>query len=329
MNLSGVDLNLLVIFDALYQERQVTRAARKVRLTQPAVSNALARLRTMFDDVLFVRVGNVMEPTKRAREVSGQISAVLTQIVQVVRPLDFEPKRSKLMVRLGTTDHVEHTLLPWLLAEIRSCAPETRMISRRVTGLFELPRNELDRGLIDFAIGPFSLPSSPAAGINGRLLYHEPFVCIMNARHALRAITLSLSEFIRLEHIVVCYPGEGPGLVDRVLAEQNVTRNAVLTVPHFVSAAFVVAASSCIATVPQTLALALAEPLGLTVFTPPVQLVPMAIGVFWHTRSETELGSSWVRGQVVGTARQFWQSVQERARPNGTSARTLCATIQS
>lgn len=313
MNLSGVDLNLLVIFDALYQERQVTRAAHKVRLTQPAVSNALRRLRTMFGDVLFVRVGNVMEPTKRAREVSGQISAVLTQIAQMLKPLDFEPKRSKLMVRFGTTDHVEHTLLPLLLAGIRSSAPDTRMVSRRVAGLFELPRDELDRGLIDFAIGPFTLPSSPAASIKQCLLYHEPFVCIMNARHALRVITLSLSEFIRLEHIVVCYPGEGPGLVDRALAERNVTRNTVLTVPHFVSAAFAVAASSCIATVPQTLALALAEPLGLAVLTPPVQLAPMAIGVFWHTRSDTELGSTWVRSQIVGSAKQFCRGVHNGA----------------
>jgi DNA-binding transcriptional LysR family regulator len=238
---------------------------------------------------------------------------VLTQIVQMLRPIDFEPKRSKLVVRFGTTDYVEHTLLPRLLARIRSCAPDTRMVSRRVTGLFELPRDELDRGLIDFAIGPFSLPSSPAASIRGCLLYHEPFVCIMNARLALRVVRLSLSEFIGLEHIVVCYPGEGPGLVDRVLAERNVTRNTVLTVPHFVSAAFAVAASSCIATVPQTLALALAEPLGLTLLTPPVHLTPMAIGVFWHTRSETELGSTWVRSQIVGVAKQFCPGVQTGA----------------
>lgn len=299
MNLSSVDLNLLVIFDALYQERQVTRAAHKVRLSQPAVSNALARLRTLFDDVLFVRVGNSMEPTKRAREIFGPLSAVLTQIDQTLKPQAFEPARSKLSVRIGTTDHIELTLLPRLLARIRTDAPNMRMTSRRVSELFELPREDLERGLIDYAIGPFSASSSPAESVNGCALYKDPLVCIMNAGNAPRSATLSLAQFMRLEHVVVCYPGEGAGVVDRALADHNVTRNKVLVVPHFASAAFAVAASNYVATVPQSLALALAVRLDLAVLTPPIPLPSMAIGLFWHARSNGEPASNWIRDQIV------------------------------
>jgi DNA-binding transcriptional LysR family regulator len=140
MNIRNVDLNLLVIFDTLYEQGRVTAAAHKLGLTQPAVSNALSRLRLLFEDSLFVRVGNTMRPTPRARELSRPVAAILSQLTQVLGgPEEFVPSKSELTVRVATTDHMEAVLLPQFMRCLRTSAPKTRLLSRRVAAIFEIP----------------------------------------------------------------------------------------------------------------------------------------------------------------------------------------------
>ncbi len=302
MNLAKIDLNLLVIFHALYEAQQVTLAAQTVGLTQPAVSNALARLRVLYDDALFVRVGNVMQPTPRARELARPVEAVLSQIDRTLRPAAFDPEGSRRTIRIGTIDSLEITVIAPLVGRLRASAPRVKVLSRRVAAIFELPRAELDRGTLDFALGPFPLPPAPASGISGQLLFEDRIVCIVK-KAAIPRRHITTNRFLRSEHVAIFYPGEGLGLVDRILAQHKMTRNVVLMVPHFFSAAMAVASSHCISTIPESLAKMLAAPLGLSILECPIPMPSLSIGLFWHMRNNHEPANVWARNQIIQAAR--------------------------
>ena len=305
MNISTIDFKLLVVFDALYEHGQVTRAAQNVGLTQPAVSNALSRLRSLFGDRLFVRVGNAMEPTPRARELKGHITALLTHVSQIVGPSVFVPADSALTFRIATTDHIEITLLPALLRRLRAEAPALKLVSRRLGGIFDIPREELESGSVDLAIGPFPQPHPPNSNISGRRLYAERLVCITRAIHPMARRKLSLAAFAKMEHVAVCYPTQGTGLVDRLLQEHEMKRNAPLVVPHLFSAAAAVAQSDYIATVPFTLARHLAKSLRLAIMNLPLAAPALSIGVFWHRRNTDNRASLWVRETISKAVRDM------------------------
>ena len=319
MNIRNVDLNLLVTFDALHEQGRVTAAARKLGLTQPAVSNALSRLRLLFEDPLFVRVGNTMRPTPRARELSRPIAAILSQITQVLGgPEEFVPLKSELTVRVATTDHIEAVLLPQFMRHLRTSAPMVRLSSRRVAGIFEVPRGELESGVVDIAIGAIAQPLSPVSGISARTLYHDRLVCIVRASHPLIRRTITLKQFVMLEHVMVSYPGQGAGVLDRALGEHGMKRDVVVSVPHFLSAAFAVADSDRIAAIPASLARLLAGPLNLVILNLPCQVQALEIAVFWHSRNSTDPSSVWLRDQLactvdeMGLARQTGKSSHRR-----------------
>jgi DNA-binding transcriptional LysR family regulator len=311
MNIRDVDLNLLVMFDALHEQGRVTAAARKLGLTQPAVSNALSRLRLLFKDPLFVRVGNTMRPTPRARALSRPIAAILSQLTQVLGgPEEFVPSKSEMTVRVATTDHIEAVLLPEFMRCLRTAAPKVRLLSRRVAGIFEVPRDELDRGHVDIAIGAIAQPLSPVSGISARPLYQDPLVCIARAGHPLIRRSITLRQFVMLEHVMVSYPGQGPGLLDRALAEHGWKRDVAVSVPHFMTAAVAVARSDRIAAMPSSLAKLLARPLNLVIMRLPLAVPALEIGVFWHSRNSMDPSSAWLREELARTVREMALSNQ-------------------
>jgi DNA-binding transcriptional LysR family regulator len=306
MNIRDVDLNLLVTFDALHEQGRVTAAARKLGLTQPAVSNALSRLRLLFEDPLFIRVGNTMRPTPRARELSRPIAAILSQVTQILGgPEEFVASKSELTVRVATTDHIEAVLLSRFMRHLRTSAPKVRLSSRRVAGIFEVPREELESGLVDLAIGAIAQPLSPVSGISARTLYQDRVVCIVRAAHPLIRRTITLKQFVMLEHVMVSYPGQGAGVLDRALAEYGMKRDVVVSLPHFSSAAFAVANSDRIAAVPASLARLLAVPLNLVILNLPFAVPALEIGVFWHSRNSTDPSSAWLRDQLACTVHEM------------------------
>ncbi|MEO7205719.1 MAG: LysR family transcriptional regulator [Steroidobacteraceae bacterium] len=306
MNLKTIDLNLLIAFEALIAEGHVTRAASALGLTQPATSNALKRLRLLFQDPLFIRVGRTMQPTTRARELSQPISAALAQVRRALSTPQFSPQNSSLAIRVATTDDIEVTLIPRIVKDLRAQAPAMKLVSRRLAGIFDLPLEDLQTGKLDLAIGRFSQQSPPASGIHCRHLYEDVPVCIVRVGHPGVRRRLTLSQFVGLEHVIVLYPPEGPGMIDRLLTTHGVQRNVAIAAPHFTTAAFAVANSDWVATVPARFAHAVADPLRLKVVPLPFKVPRQRVGLFWHGRNAVEPSHVWVREIIcISTQRAY------------------------
>jgi DNA-binding transcriptional LysR family regulator len=315
MNSAKVDLNLLIVFSALYEHRQVTRAAHVLGVTQPAVSNALRRLRAVVQDPLFVRVGNVMRPTARAQAMIPAIRAALGQLASALGEATFSPASTTLNVRLAMPDDIELTFLPAILQSLMTHAPGASVQSRRVSGIFELPLEALEQGTVDFAIGAFGLPARPSTGVQGRPLYRDSFVCITGADRGSQIRTLTKRGLLEMKHVAVLYPGVGPGLMDRVLAAQGLSRKVVVAVPHFTTAATLVARSDLCATVPRRFAKMVGRWLPIVHHELPIDLPTIEIGVYWHVRSDSDPALRWACRLLleVGAA----QTLVERTRAQG------------
>jgi DNA-binding transcriptional LysR family regulator len=199
-------------------------------------------------------------------------------------------------------------------------APTLKLVSRRVASVFEMPREELESGGVDFAIGPFPQPQPPNSNISDQRIYSEEVVCILRATHPLARRKLTLDVFAKAEHVVVHYPGKGSGLIDRLLEQHNKKRRVAVVVPHFFSAACMVANSDYIATVPSSLARFLAKPLNLSVVKLPVAAPRLLIGMFWHRRNSADRASLWVREIIADTARESGLDETNQAPANARSS---------
>jgi DNA-binding transcriptional LysR family regulator len=302
VNISAIDLNLLVAFDALMTERSVTRAAAKVGLSQPAFSNALARLRSHLDDRLFIRGRRAMIPTPRALELAPGIQRGLAQLRGAVERPEFRPDRSTTAFRVGSTDEIEVSLLPALLQHLRTCAPGVSINCSRLQGIFRVPEADLQSGALDVAIGAFP-DEAPESGLFAEPLYDARWVSIARAGHPSVDKTLTLEQFCRLGHVTTFYPGSGPGLLDKLLARRGLSRTVVVSVPHFLSVPFLVARSDLIATVPDAVARMMARPLGLVCLQCPLAIPRRSVRLVWHTRTQDAAAHQWLRATILATAR--------------------------
>lgn len=293
-NLAGVDLNLLVVLDALLAERSVTRAGARVGLSQPAASNALARLRSLLDDPLLVRVGGGMEPTPRALELASPVRSAL-QIVRraFISPAEFDPKNSEHVFRVCSADDLEVTLLPRLLERLKQSAPGVDIIMSRIAGRAE---QDLRTGHMDLYLGVwFNIPSS----LEHHLLRHETFACIAREGHPRIKSRLTLKSYVEVGHVLVA-PSERPGsVVDTVLSDKGLGRRVVLRTPHFLVAPLVVARTDLIATIPRSVATTFAELLPLKVFSPPIDAPGFPLNMVWHPRTHEHPPHQWLRQQIM------------------------------
>lgn len=304
MNIQNLDLNLLVVFQALMTERSVTRAAARVNLSQPAVSNALGRLRVHFGDRLFVRGRRVMVPTPRALDLAPKIEAGLEQFRGALQPSRFEPKRSKATMRLASTDEIELTVIPTLIGKLEASAPGISMNLSRIQGLYSLPSAELESGSLDFAIGMFTQPLPFDTSLFFRELYAPKFVCIARKGHPSVRGRLTLQTFCSVAHAATFYPGRGPGLLDAVLAERGLRRTVKLSLPHWLSLPFAVAQSDLIATVPETVARAMGPSLRLQQLKCPVKLPRLPVSLVWHARTHEDEAHRWFREMIINVCRR-------------------------
>jgi DNA-binding transcriptional LysR family regulator len=302
MNLSAVDLNLFVVFDALMSERGVTRAAAKVGLSQPAVSNALARLRAQFADPLFLRAGKAMVPTPRALEIAPDVETALARLRGVLRQPEFHPEESAAVFRIGTTDEVELRLFPLLVRRLEA-ASAVSIQSRRLSGLYRVPEEELRAGTLDFGIGAFGPSASTDAALIFRELYAPRYVSIARRGHPEVRGKLDLRLFCKLRHVATFYPGSGPGLIDRILEESGRRRRVVLSLPDWLSVPFVVAQSDLIATVPEGVARAANAARGLQILKCPVRIPRLPMNLVWHARTHESAPHRWFRALTIDAAR--------------------------
>jgi DNA-binding transcriptional LysR family regulator len=254
MNLASIDLNLLVVFDALYQTRNVTAAGKRLNRAQPSVSNALARLRVLLGDPLFARSGGAMVPTPRAHQLMPQIRQVLEQIQQALAPpAHFDPASARdRRFTLAAGDYADITLLPAIIGALRRAAPG---IDLRVSRLDRRHiHQQLERGEVDIALGGhISGPESHYV----RRLFDEHLVCIASRKHPQLADgRWDLARYLSLPHGLYAPTddGSGRGIVDRRLAEIGGQRRVAATFSHIVALPAVVAASDLIATLAASVA---------------------------------------------------------------------------
>jgi DNA-binding transcriptional LysR family regulator len=292
-----VDLNLLPIALALYDEQNVSRAAKRLGMSQPAVSMALRRLRAVFNDQLFVRAPNGIAPTPRAHA-----------LVEVARPLvaklhdelladdRFDPAVSTRPFTFALSDVGEMVFLPKLLERLRSHAPNASIRSLSV------PPDELADGLesgdVDLAIGYF--PDLRRQSFFQQRLFTHHFACLLRAAHPLRQRRLSLDAFLAAEHAVVHAGGRSQEIFERLLERKRLRRRIVLLTPHFLSLPMIIARSDLITTVPHALALYFARlSKELAIAQPPFAIAGFDLKQHWHRKYHHDARSRWLRQQVA------------------------------
>jgi DNA-binding transcriptional LysR family regulator len=291
-HLPSVDLNLLVVFDALIAEEHVTRAAERIGLTQPAVSHALNRLRALFGDPLFVRSPRGMTPTPAALEAAPAIRSILEQVEGVLRgSWVFDPKESTRQFVLGLSDYAAFVFLPRLTGRLEREAPGVSLIVRNTSRGVGLPM--LDDGAVELIAGNFP---EPPAHMREELLYEEDFVCAGRDGHPALVGPLDLERYLSLRHLQVSMKGEPHGYVDAVLREQRLKRNVTITVGHFLMAPLLVDTSDLVATEPRRLFGPLASRLPLQIFPAPIDIPSFRVVQTWHARHDADPGHQWLRG---------------------------------
>jgi DNA-binding transcriptional LysR family regulator len=294
MELSDIDLNQLVLFRHLMTERRVSKVAEKLGLTQPAVSNTLAKLRRQFNDELFVRTPAGMVPTPFAEQLAGPVAQALALIHAGLNPQgSFEASREQRALTIGMTDIGEIVFLPALVERLRREAPGVALSTVRISA--DSLREDMESGRVDLAIGP--LPQLKA-GFFQRRLFEQRYVCLFRKGHPLDRRRLSLADFRAAEHLVIVSAGTGHAQVEERLRRQGVQRTVRLTIPHFVSVGHLLQRSDLVATVTERLAESLAAPFGLSWRPHPVDLPPVAINVFWHAKVHRSPAHQWLRGVV-------------------------------
>jgi DNA-binding transcriptional LysR family regulator len=297
LDLAAIDLNALVVLDALLAERHVTRAAAKVGLSQSAVSHALARLRALLGDPLLVRgPRGALVATPRAEAIAPALRQALDGVRTAIRGEPrFDPATVRRSFRIGTGDYAELILLPRLVARLAREAPG---VDLWVVPVPDDTAAALAAGAIDLAIGVWGAPSWPA-GLYQRGLFDEDFRCVVRAGHPATAQRLTLARFCELDHLLVAPRGTPGGTVDNQLAALGRTRRVAVRVPHFLIAPHVIAASDLVVTIATRLARLYAEPLGLELIAPPLDLPPFTVSMVWHERAHHDPGHRWLRERLV------------------------------
>ena len=291
INLAGVDLNLLVLFDALMAERNVTRAASRVGLTQPAASHALTRLRGLFKDPLFVRTPKGMVPTTLAVKAAGPIRSALDQIRDVLTSEQaFDAAQSDRIFMIGLSDYAAFLLLPGLLERIESHAPNVRLVVRNTNHTSGL--SMIDAGDVELIVGNFP---DPPQHMSEDFLYLEEFVCAGRRDHPDLNDNLDIETYLGLRHLHVSLKGEPQGYLDDIIRSRGFHRNVVVTVGHFLVAPFLLASTDAIATEPRRILEPLGMQLNLKLMRPPIDIPPFKVTQIWHKRYDTDQGHKWLR----------------------------------
>lgn len=300
MDFHGIDLNLLVAFDALIKERNVTRAATQVGVSQPAMSAALSRLRTRFGDPLFLRSADGLLPTQRARDLAEPISNALRQLeMALVKPPEFIPGEAALTFKLGLSDYPSFVLLPMLMQAFEQQAPGVSLSIHAFNGRDEAV-DLLDAGAIDAAIGVS--PTHADGRILMRGVLRDEFVTIVASDHPAARRAMDLDAYLALRHVLVSPEGERHGLVDQALAQQGKTRMLALTLREMFTVPAIVARTRMTATVMKRVALHSAASGKLVMFAPPVALPEIVFNLIWHRRSDSHPAQQWFRDLIAATA---------------------------
>lgn len=294
-DLRSFDLNLLVAFDALVQERSVTRAAARLKVGQPAMSHSLSTLRVLLQDELFVRVGSAIQPTARAVALAGPVRTALAQMQAALHaPAMFDPATEERTVRLGFSGELELLLIPSLTETLRRSAPGLRLLSQRA-GREEVHRL-LDEGVLDLAIGCFE--PATAQRHRSKVLFEPSLSCVFNPELLPLNSPIGLTDYLALPHAVVTLTDSLKGCLEAALDEIGAELNVVSASSEFMSVLATAASAPVIATVPTRMARHYGSLFGLTLSPTPLKLRLPAAAMVWSAQMDQDPASSWIRKQV-------------------------------
>ncbi|WFO51340.1 LysR family transcriptional regulator [Aeromonas veronii] len=301
MNIFRRDLNLLLVFQVLYQECNASVAAGRMALSQPALSHKLGKLRREFGDPLFIRAARGLTPTPLAHKLAPEVQRLVVSLEGFYdrsEGHDFLQRAEKL--HLFTTDYMEQTLLPRLLPRLRAAAPELVLVTHSTRGI--LPREELEKGTCDLAIAGFyeQLPES----FRQQRLLSEVFV-VLASRHnqVLQGAPLTLEGFVGCEHLLTTLTGDLHGIVDKALAREGLTRKVVAGLSSFLAPTRLLGGSDWLLTCLHSLAReAVARDPELVIHEVPLALPRVEVMQIWHARTESDLLRRWLRQQISEVA---------------------------
>jgi len=314
-NFRTLDLNLLRVFDQVMAERNLTRAARNLAMTQPAVSNALNRLRDALGDQLVTRSGYGVEPTPRAEALWPSIADALRQLEASITPGDFVASEATNAFVLAMADATAAELMPGLVEIIERDAPGVTM--RIVPLTTRDPRRLLDEGQVDLAAGFFpavladltaQAQTGGMAGFDHQRLYQGEYVCVMRKGHPLARGPLSLKRYCDAHHLLVSFSGRPYGFIDEALASLQRKRRIVLTVNQFFTAGRVVATSDLLTVLPRHFVGVTGMAGDLMVRELPFEVPPVHVDSLWHRRQGQRSDHAWLRLAVAAAAQRAFES---------------------
>ncbi len=300
--LRNVDLNLLLAFEALVDEGSVTRAAQRIRITQPAMSNALKRLRETIGDPLFIRDGRSLVTTARARELAPIVRRTLNLLDGALfNPEPFDPGKAEGIVRLGLSDYWHFALLPSLLALLEQRAPG---VSLEVTDTgLEVLREDLRSGNVDAAIylAPISLPE-----LRSRVLVDDGYACVVQKRHPTIKKRITLAEFAASRQVMVAPRGPWAERMSNALAGAGLHSEYILTTTHLQVALEIVARTDYLTVIPKRIATRARRAWPIRVLPMPIDAGRFSLALYWHERTDADPLQAWVRDRFSELARKTY-----------------------
>lgn len=292
LRIESVDLNLLAPLNALLEERHVSRAADRLRMSQPSMSRALQRLRAALGDELLVRGPGGYQLTPRAERIREQLQHALPRLEHVFSGEDFDPAAAARAFRLAGTDYTVSVLSGALLRTVFEQSPGS---SVRFERWHHAVFSDAEHGVIDLLIHGGGAPPP----LRTQPLFEEGYACLVSSHHPLaRRERVTLTDYLGCAHIVIDIADGRQGQVDRQLESLGRPRRASLTVPYHAAAAAAVAGTALVATVPASLAVRQAVPGTTSVIPAPDEIGPMGYSMSWHPRLDDDAGQRWLRDQI-------------------------------
>jgi DNA-binding transcriptional LysR family regulator len=300
MDIRDLDLNLLLVFDALLEEGTLTRTGQRLRLSQPTISAALAKLRLALGDELFVRANGAMQPTARALSLRPVIASVLKTIrLEILSTAPFDPARETGSFTLCLSDMGELEFLPKLFKRISREAPLAAL--RAVVAKPHDLTLAMDLGEVDLAIGYF--PDLVSSAFKQQSLFRQGSVCLVRRNHPTIGATMTLEDYLSVQHIAIAPESRTQEVVDVGLADAGgLHRRIGMQTSHLVSVPFLVEQSDLIATLPRSLALQFARTCDLLVVEPPFTIPVIEVKQLWHKRFDRHPRLQWLRHIVAETS---------------------------
>jgi DNA-binding transcriptional LysR family regulator len=295
MNLRSLDLNLLLVFDAVYGERSISKAATRLHLSQPTVSNALARLRVRLEDPLFERSAHGMAPTPKAKKLAEPIRQALNMLERGLRDDDaFDFAQSDREFVVAVEDYGEAVILPGFIQWLSGVAPGIR-IRIRPESSAQL-KAELRDGTVDLAVDYFPLID---ATCSSKCVLTETLMSLSRRDHPTLHERLGLEQYLALHHVVLSGPSNARPMIDLALSKRGLQRHIAVTVPHFISMPLMVQTTNMICTLPRRMAQLFADNFRLRLHTVPLRIPEFPVYLIWNKAVDGDAGHKWFRGHLM------------------------------